>query len=82
MNKLIDEVLTEMKAKHGLTKFELEKILDSQFKVLHDHMTSGNLKEVHFKNLGKFKPTTFFIKYKNGEIKTKAEGNTYWDKNE
>lgn len=74
MNQLIDEVLTEMKAKHGLTKFELEKILDSQFKVLHDHMTSSNLLEVHFKGLGKFKPTTFFVKFKNGEIHKKPKG--------
>ena len=34
MNQLIDDILSEMKLKHGVTKFELEKIIDSQFKVL------------------------------------------------
>lgn len=80
MNQLIEDVLTEMKIKTGLTKFELEKILDSQFKVLHDSMTKGDLREIHFKNIGKFKPTSFFIKYKNGEIKKRSQGNDYFDK--
>ncbi len=76
MNQLIDEVLTEMKLKHGMTKFELEKILDSQFKVLMDHIQSRDLREVNIKHLGKFKPTTFLIAYKNGKVHKKIKGDT------
>ena len=74
MNRLIDDILTEMKIKHGISKYELEKIIDSQFKVLMDTMQLKQIKTVHLKGLGKVKPSTFFIKYKNGEIHKKNKG--------
>lgn len=73
MNRLIDIIISEMKQEHGLTTFELEKIIDSQFKVLVNHMTSKDLREVHFKGLGKIKPTTFLIAYKNGRVQKKPK---------
>ena len=76
MSPLIDEILTEMKAEFGITKFELEKIIDSQFKVLQNNIEERSLKEVHFKYLGKFKPTTFLIAYKDGRVKKQDRGNS------
>ena len=44
MNQLIDDILSEMKLKHGVTKFELEKIIDSQFKVLQTSIQNKDLR--------------------------------------
>ena len=76
MSPLIDEILNEMKAQFGVTKFELEKIIDSQFKMLRQTIESREVKEVHIKNVGKFKPTTYLIAYKDGRVKSKNKGNT------
>lgn len=63
MNKLIDEILTEVKAKHSdtkewwNTKHELEKILDSEFKVLRKHIEDKDLRIVNLIYLGKVKPS-------------------------
>jgi len=73
MNHLIDDIITDMKKDYNLSRFDLEKIIDSQFKVLVNHMQSKDLREVHFKGLGKVKPTTFFIAYQNGRIQKKPK---------
>lgn len=73
MNQLIDDILTDMKAEHNISKFELEKIIDSQFKVLMDHIQARDLREVHIKGLGKFKPTTFLKAYKDGRVHKKIK---------
>jgi len=36
---------------------------------------SREVKEVHIKNVGKFKPTTYLIAYKDGRVKSKNKGN-------
>ncbi len=71
MNQLIEDILSEMKLKHGVTKFELEKIIDSQFKVLQTSIQNKDLRQVYFKGLGKFKPTTFLIALKDGRVHKK-----------
>jgi len=68
MSQLIDEILSEMKAEHGISKFELEKIVDSQYKLLAEHIYKRDLREVHIKGLGKFKPTTFLIALEQGRV--------------
>ena len=75
MSPLIDDILNDMKAEFGITKFELEKIIDSQFKMLRQTIESREVKEVHIKNVGKFKPTTYLIAYKDGRVKSKNKGN-------
>ena len=75
MSQLINEILEEMKLEHGISKFELEKIVDSQFKVLMNHIQdykTGDIREVHIKGLGKFRPTTFLKKLNNNEIPKKS----------
>jgi len=70
MNKLIDEILTEVKAKHSdtkewwNTKHELEKILDSEFKVLRKHIEDKDLRIVNLIYLGKVKPSKWLINNK------------------
>jgi nucleoid DNA-binding protein len=68
MNLSIDEILEEMKIVHGISKFELEKIVDSQFKVLVEHIRSRDIREVHIKGVGKFKPTTYLKALQEGRV--------------
>lgn len=68
MSLLINDILIEMKAEYGITLFELEKIADSQFKVLMDHIQSRDEREVHIKGIGKFKPSKTLLKYKNDKL--------------
>ena len=59
---LTNDILDELKAKYGISKAELELMLDSQFKLtrnLLDSRTTDTIKLIH---LGKIKPTSFFIK--------------------
>jgi len=63
MSKLIDEILTEIKTNNSEskewwnTKHELEKILDSEFKVLRKHIEDKDLRVVNLIYLGKVKPS-------------------------
>jgi hypothetical protein len=61
MSPLIDEVLTKLKDKHGLSKVELERIIDSEFKVLELSIQKRSLKEVSLIYLGKVKPSKWFV---------------------
>lgn len=60
MDPAIDSALARVKAKHGITKFELEKIMDSQWKVLVENMQGRHTKVVNVMYIGKFKPTSWF----------------------
>jgi nucleoid DNA-binding protein len=68
MNPLIEEILSDMKAAHNITKYELERIIDTQFKVLALHIENRDLREVHIKGIGKFKPTTFLKAMQEGRV--------------
>jgi nucleoid DNA-binding protein len=67
MNQLINDIFTELKVKHGITKFEIEHIVDSQFKLLQNTIESRTWKPVSLIHLGKFKPTKYIL-YKNNLI--------------
>jgi hypothetical protein len=59
---LIDDVLTELKAKYGISKIELERIVDSQFKVARLNIEEKSLKTVNLIHLGKIAPSPWFVK--------------------
>lgn len=59
---LTSDILDELKKKYGLSKAELELILDSQFKLTRNLLDSRTTKKIKLIHLGKIKPTTFFIK--------------------
>lgn len=65
MNQLIEDIFTELKLKHGITKFEIENIVDSQFKLLQNTIESKTWKPVSLIHLGKFKPTKFILHLTN-----------------
>ena len=68
MDSLIDNILTELKSKHNISKYELERIIDSQFKVLQLNIESRNTTSVKMMNLGKFKPSKYLIKITNEQL--------------
>lgn len=57
----IDSILEELKAKYGISKVELERIVDTQFKVAYDAIEAKTIKSIKFANLGKIRPSTFLI---------------------
>lgn len=67
MNQLIEDIFKELKLKHGITKFEIEHIVDSQFKLLQNTIESKTWKPVSLIHLGKFKPTKYIL-YQNNLI--------------
>lgn len=69
---LIEEILTELKAKHGYTKFEIEKIIDSQYKVMLDCMQAKDLRTVNVMYIGKFKPT-YYLKKRLYEVPKESQ---------
>lgn len=69
-SELYDEILDEMKSTYGLSKVELERIIDSQFRVIRDTMSNREGKIVQLIYIGKFRPTFYNKDY----VKTK--GNT------
>jgi len=72
MDQSIDKIYSDMKAEFNITKFELEQITDSQFRVLRDQISLRQIKEIHIKHIGKFKPTTFLKAYLDGRVLKKS----------
>jgi hypothetical protein len=68
MDSLIDNILTDLKSKHGLSKIELERIIDSQFKVLQLNIESRKPTSVKMMHLGKFKPSKYLLKITNEQL--------------
>lgn len=58
---LINDILPTLKEKFGLPYSELERIIDSQFKVTHIAMEAKEIKSIKWANLGKIKPSSFLI---------------------
>lgn len=54
MDKNIDEVIKELAEKHGLSKFQVELIVKSQFGKVRDIVTDDEYKSIQLIHLGKF----------------------------
>lgn len=63
MNVLINNIFTELKDKYGLSRYEIERIVDSQFKFTVEHIANQNVKSVKWMHLGKIRPSEY-LKHK------------------
>jgi len=61
MNPLINEIYDILKNKYGISKVEIERITDSQFKVLENNIKTRGNRVVNLIYLGKFKPSKYFL---------------------
>lgn len=71
-SNIYEEILDEIKPEFTLSKVELERICDSQFRVIRDTMSNREGKVVQLIYLGKFRPTIYNKDY------VKAKRNSKW----
>lgn len=70
-SNIYEEILDEIKGDFTLSKMELERICDSQFRVIRDTMSKREGKVVQLIYLGKFRPTAYNQDYiKRLKLKT------------
>lgn len=62
-SNIYEEILDEIKGEFTLSKMELERICDSQFRVIRDTMSNREGKVVQLIYLGKFRPTIYNTDY-------------------
>lgn len=62
-SNVYEEILDEIKSEFGLSKMELERICDSQFRVIRDTMSKREGKIIQLIYLGKFRPTMYNVDY-------------------
>jgi len=62
-SNIYEEILDEIKSDFTLSKMELERICDSQFRVIRDTMSNREGKVVQLIYLGKFRPTMYNTDY-------------------
>ncbi len=62
-SNVYEEVLDEIKSEFDLSKVELERIIDSQFRVIRTTMSNREGKIVQLIYLGKFRPTMYNTDY-------------------
>jgi len=62
-SNIYEEILDEIKSEFTLSKVELERICDSQFRVIRDTMSNREGKVVQLIYLGKFRPTMYNTDY-------------------
>lgn len=60
MENSIKDIITELKTKYNLTSSEIERVLDSQWKVLRNNIETRDLKTVNIMHIGKWKPSKWF----------------------
>jgi nucleoid DNA-binding protein len=66
-SNVYEEILDEIKDQFNLSKMELERIVDSQFRVIRDTMSNREGKVVQLIYLGKFRPTIYNMDYKRNK---------------
>lgn len=62
MNPLIEDIYTVLKDKYGMSKTEIERITNTQFKVLENNIKTRSKKVVNLIYLGKVKPSKSLLK--------------------
>jgi len=80
-NVMYNEILDELKEEFKLSKVELERVCNSQFRVLRDVMLGREGKVLQMVHLGKFRPTAYNIDYLKNQLDKinkngKDKGNT------
>ena len=69
MNQLIEEIYNVLKDKYGISKVEIERITNTQFKVLENNIKTRGNKVVNLIYLGKVNPSKSLLK--NYEVLSK-----------
>lgn len=63
-NELYEEIVKEIKVNYpNISSLEIERIVDSQFRVIRDTMSNREGKVIQLIYLGKFRPTAYNIDY-------------------
>lgn len=74
-SNIYEEILDEIKGDFTLSKMELERICDSQFRVIRNTMSNREGKVIQLIYLGKFRPTMYNTDYtKRKQLKLKEDG--------
>jgi nucleoid DNA-binding protein len=73
-SNIYEEILDEIKGDFTLSKMELERICDSQFRVIRNTMSNREGKVIQLIYLGKFRPTMYNTDYTKRK-KLKLEDN-------
>lgn len=71
-SNIYEEILDEIKNNFNLSKIELERIIDSEFRVIRDTMSNREGKVIQLIYLGKFRPTIYnkdYVKIKRDSIR-------------
>lgn len=68
MDSLISDILLKMKPKYEISTYDLERIIDSQFKVLQNNIEARKPKNTNLIYIGKFKPTKYLIRITNEQL--------------
>lgn len=70
MLSIYEKIILDLSKKYNLSDLEVERIVDSQFKVVVDTMSNKDVKTLNLIYLGKFTPTTRRIKqYEESKVK-------------
>jgi len=72
-SNIYEEILDEIKPEFGLPKIEMERIVDSEFRVLRNTMSERKGLVVQMIYLGKFRPTMYNTDYTK-RLKLKTDG--------
>lgn len=65
---LHDEIVKEVSKELGISAYELDRIVCSQFRVIEKIVTNKECKTINCVGLGKFYPTSFRRKLEDGKI--------------
>lgn len=77
MDSSINDILTELKAKYNITRYELERMIDCQYKLTRNTIENRELKTVYWIHLGKIRPTAWFKHNKEIVYAKKATRDNY-----
>lgn len=61
MNRVIEEIIDEIKKETGMSKYDIEKIIDSQYKSIQIAIEERDLRTINLIHLGKIKPSKWLI---------------------
>lgn len=64
---LHDEIIEELSKQFDLSKYELNKIITSQFRVVENIVTNKECKTINCMGLGKFYPTAYRVRLEDGK---------------
>lgn len=64
---LHDNVIEELASKYGVSKSEINRIINSQWRVVENIITNKECKTINCRGLGKFYPTTYRKKLEDGK---------------